>query len=70
MAIHSTLLGSVTISGKEAKAFRRAMKNPVASPAAVEAVLSGRKLARAIMKKGSVTVSLKPVRARPDGKAK
>jgi len=60
MAIHSSLLGSVIISGKEAKAFRRAMKNPVASPEAVEAVIRGRKLAQEILKKGSVTVKLKP----------
>lgn len=60
MAIHSTLFGSVTVSGKEAKAFRRAMKNPVASPAAVEAVLRGREMARAIMETGLAVSNLRP----------
>jgi hypothetical protein len=70
MAIHSTLLGSVQVSGKEAKALRQAMKKPVASPATVEAVLRGRKLAKTIVKKGSVTVALKSVRTGPNRKAK
>jgi len=60
MAIHSSLFGSVTVSGKEAKAFRRAMKNPAASPAAVDAVLRGREMARAIMETGVAVSNLRP----------
>jgi len=44
MAIHSNVLGSVTLTGDEAKAFTRWMKYGCANKAASQAAQNGRKM--------------------------
>jgi hypothetical protein len=62
MAVHSNFLGSVTVSGDEAKALTRRLAHGRATRAAVAAAQNGRKLASAFAKRGSVLIQLKPER--------
>jgi hypothetical protein len=62
MAVHSNFLGSVTVSGDEAKALTRRLSHGRGSRAAVAAAQNGRKLATSFTKHGSVLIKLKPVR--------
>lgn len=63
MAIHSTSLGSVKVSGDDAKSFSRKITHGRGTKAAAESVASGRKLVTAFTKKGSVAITLKPTKA-------
>jgi hypothetical protein len=64
MAIHSSFLGSVTISGDEAEALARKLTHARGTKAASEAAISGKKMVAAFVKNGSVTIELrKPVKA-------
>jgi hypothetical protein len=56
MAIHSNFLGSVTVTGDDAKAFTRQIARGRVSQAAIEAVKNGRKLLAEYDKKGFATV--------------
>lgn len=67
MAIHSTYLGSVTISGDDAKAFSRKVARGRGTKAAVQSAANGRKLAVAFAKGGTVAIKLKPA-AKPTKK--
>jgi hypothetical protein len=58
MAIHSNLLGSVTLTGDDAKAFTRMVTHGRANRAAIKAMKNGLKLVDQYAKKGVVT--LKP----------
>ncbi len=62
MAVHSNFLGSVTVSGDEAKALTRRLSHGRGTRAAVEAAQNGRKLATSFVKRGSVTIKPKSVR--------
>lgn len=62
MAIRSNFLGSVTVSGDEAKALTRRLSHGRGTRAAVVAAQNGRKLATTFAKRGSVSIKLKPVR--------
>jgi hypothetical protein len=59
MAIHSTYLGSVKVSGDDAKSFSRKITNGRGTKAAAESAANGRKLVATFAKKGSVTIKLK-----------
>lgn len=59
MAIHSTYLGSVQVSGDDAKSFSRKITHGRGTKAAAESAANGRKLVTAFAKKGSVTIKLK-----------
>lgn len=61
MAVHSNFLGSVTVSGDEAKALTLRLSHGRGTRAAVVAAQNGRKLATAFAKRGSVTIKVKPV---------
>lgn len=64
MAIHSSFLGSVTVSGDEAKALSRKLTHARGTKAASQAAQNGRKMASAFAKNGAVTIKLniaKPV---------
>lgn len=60
MAIHSSFLGSVTVSGDEAKSLTRKLTHGRGTKAASEAAQNGRKLASSFAKNGVVAVTLKP----------
>jgi hypothetical protein len=62
MAVHSNFLGSVTVSGDEAKALTRRLVHGRGPRAAVAAAQNGRKLATTFAKRGSVVIQLKPAR--------
>ena len=62
MAVHSNFLGSVTVSGDEAKALTRRLSYGRVTRAAVESAQNGRKLATSFAKRGSVVIKLKPAR--------
>lgn len=62
MAVHSNFLGSVTVSGDEAKALTRKLSHGRVTLAAVTSAQNGRKLATSFAKRGSVLIKLKPVR--------
>jgi hypothetical protein len=62
MAVQSNFLGSVTVSGDEAKALTRRLSHGRGTRAAVVAAQNGRKLATSFVKRGSVTIQLKSVR--------
>jgi hypothetical protein len=59
MAIQSNFLGSVTVSGDEAKAFTRKLRHGRAPRAAVVAARDGRKLVASLAKRGSVLIKPK-----------
>lgn len=59
MAIHSSFLGSVTVSGDEAKALTRRVQHARGTKAANEAAANGRKLVSTFAKKGVITIKLK-----------
>jgi len=58
MAIHSNFLGSVTVSGEEAKSLTRKLTRGRTPKAAALAAENGRKLATRFAKKGTVTIKL------------
>lgn len=60
MAVHSNFLGSVTVSGDEAKALTRRLAHGRGTRAAVAAAQNGRKLAATFAKRGSVVINLNP----------
>lgn len=68
MAIHSTFLGSVKVSGDDAKSFTRKVSHGRGTKAAAESAANGRKLVSAFAKRGSVTIKLKTVKAGPKKK--
>lgn len=61
MTIHSKFLGSVTVSGEDAKAFTRKLANGRGTKAAATSAANGRKLVATFAKKGAVTIKLKAV---------
>lgn len=63
MAIHSTFLGSVTVSGEEAKALTRRMQYARGTKASIEAAANGRKLVSTFEKKGVIAIKLKAPKA-------
>jgi hypothetical protein len=60
-AVHSNFLGSVRVSGDEAKALTRKVSHGRATRAAVMSAQNGRKLAMSFAKRGSVVIKIKPV---------
>lgn len=60
MAVHSNFLGSVTVSGDEAKALTRRLSHGRGTRASVVAAQNGRKLVTTFVKRGSVTIKVKP----------
>jgi hypothetical protein len=62
MAIHSTFLGSVKVSGEDAEAFSRKMTYGRGTKAAAESAANGRKLVTTFAKRGSVAIKLKPTK--------
>ncbi|WP_431102269.1 hypothetical protein [Roseateles noduli] len=63
MAIHSTFLGSVKVSGDDAKSFARKITHARGTKAAAESAVNGRKLVTTFAKKGSVAIKLKSTKA-------
>jgi len=59
MAIHSSFLGSVKVSGDDAKSFSRKITNGRGTKAAAASATNGRKLVSTFAKKGAVTIKLK-----------
>lgn len=62
MKVHSNFLGSVTVSGDEAKALTRRLSYGRGTRAAQASAENGRKLASSFAKRGFVAIKLKPVR--------
>ena len=62
MAVQSNFLGSVTVTGDDAKALTRKLSYGRGTQAAVQSALNGRQLATAFAQRGSVTINLNPVR--------
>lgn len=60
MAVRSNFLGSVTVSGDEAKALTRKLSRGRVTPAALASAQNGHKLAMSFAKRGSVAIKLKP----------
>ena len=60
MAIQSNVLGSVTVTGEDARAFTRKIAHGRAPRAAVVAARSGRELVASFSKHGVVSIKLKP----------
>ena len=63
MAVLSNFLGSVKVSGVEAKALTRKLAHGRATRGAIDAAQNGHKLVTAFAKKGSVAIKLKAVRS-------
>jgi hypothetical protein len=63
MAVLSNFLGSVQVSGDEAKALTRKLTHGRTSRAAIDAAQNGHKLVTAFAKKGAVAIKLKAVRS-------
>ncbi len=59
MAIQSSFLGSVTVSGEDAKALTRRVQHARGTKASIDAATNGRKLASAFVKNGLVKIKLK-----------
>lgn len=59
MAVQSNFLGSVTVSGDEAKALTRKLSHGRVTRAAVASAQNGRILATSFAKRGSVVIKLK-----------
>ena len=66
MAIESSYLGSVKVSGDEAKAFTRKILRGRGTQAAARSAAHGRKLVAEYLAKGSANIELHP--AKQDGK--
>jgi hypothetical protein len=64
MAIHSNILGSVTITGEDAKAFTRMVTHGRTNQAAIQSLKEGRKMVAEYAKKGSVSIKLNPPKDR------
>ena len=64
MAVHSTFLGAVTITGQEASAFARKLAHARGTKAASTSAQNGRAHASQFAKKGVVKLRL----AKPDAK--
>lgn len=60
MAIHSSFLGSVKVSGDDAKALARKLTHARGTKAANASAANGQKLVAAFSKKGAVAVKLHP----------
>jgi hypothetical protein len=60
MAIHSSFLGSVKVSGDDAKALARKLTHARGTKAASVSATNGQKLVTAFSKKGTVAVKLVP----------
>jgi hypothetical protein len=58
MAIHSTVLGSVRVSGEDAKAFTQKITHARGTKAAAESASNGRKIVASFAKKGYMTVKI------------
>lgn len=58
MAIHTSFLGTTTISGDEAKAFSRRVAHARGTKAAAESARSGLKMMSSLQKRGVVVVKL------------
>lgn len=58
MAVHSSYLGSVKISGDEAAAFTRKVMHSRGTKAALESAQSGKRLTDAFAKNGVVKIKL------------
>lgn len=58
MAIHSTLLGSVTVSGEEAKAFTQKLTHARGTKAASESARNGRKMVATFAKNGHIAIKV------------
>ncbi len=63
MAIHGSFLGSVKVSGEEAKSFSKKLTHARGTKAASASADSGRKLAATFAKKGYVTIQLRKPKA-------
>ena len=63
MAIHSSFLGSIHVSGEEAKSFSQKLMHARGTKAASESANSGRKLVGTYAKKGYVTIQLRKPKA-------
>ena len=59
MAIHSKFLGSVKVTGDEAKALTRKVQHARGTKASIQAAENGRKLAATFAKMGVVSIRLK-----------
>jgi hypothetical protein len=70
MAIHSSYLGSMTVSGDEAKAFSQKLTHARGTRAASETASSGKKLVATFAKKGVVTIELRKPQAPVSPRAK
>jgi len=65
MAVHSSYLGSVKVSGAEGAAFKRKIANGRGTKAATESAKAGTPLVTAFAKRGVVTLPLKkPAKAK------
>lgn len=64
MAVHSSYLGSVKISGDDAKAFTRKITHARGTKAASESAEKGRVLAKAFAKKGVAKFRLQPAKSK------
>ncbi len=58
MAIHTTYLGTTTITGDEAKAFSRRVTYARGTKAAAQSARSGLKMLSSLQKRGFVAVKL------------
>ena len=58
MAIHSSFLGSVKVSGDDAKALARKLTHARGTKAAAASATNGKKLVTTFSKKGAVAVKL------------
>ena len=63
MAIHSSFLGSVTVSGDEAKALTRKVRYARGTKASMKAAANGRKLVSTFAKNGVIKITLKVPKA-------
>ncbi|MCK9687335.1 hypothetical protein [Scleromatobacter humisilvae] len=59
MPIHSTPFGRTVITGEDAKAFMRTLKQGRGNKAAAESAANGRKLVAEFAARGSVTIKLR-----------
>lgn len=65
MAIHTSFLGTTTVSGEEAKAFTRKLAHARGTKAASESARKGRSMVATFAKKGIVTVKLNTKKPSP-----
>lgn len=69
MAIHSKFLGSVTVTGDDAKSFERKLSHGRATKASAVALDSGLKMSAALAKRGVVAFKVAPTRAEPTSRS-